>query len=66
MAQILGMDDASLYGKIVDWAVDFGFTIDEDVVKFGAGRKEEFIAALDGAFNGWDKNVKTKDGKMEK
>lgn len=65
MAQILGMDELTLYDRIVDWAADYGFTIDEDVVKFGAGRKDEFIAALDGAFQGWDKKVETKDGKLD-
>ncbi|HME50943.1 MAG TPA: hypothetical protein VKM55_01885 [Candidatus Lokiarchaeia archaeon] len=65
MAQILAMDEATLYDRIVDWAADYGFTIDEDVVKFGAGRKEDFIAALDDAFQGWDKKTETKDGKLE-
>ena len=65
MAQILAMDEATLYDRIVDWAADYGFTIDEDVVKFGAGRKEDFIAALDGAFQGWDKKVETKEGKLD-
>ena len=65
MAQILGMDETTLYDRIVDWAADYGFTLDEDVVKFGGGRKDEFIAALDGAFQGWDKKVETKDGKLD-
>ena len=65
MAQILGMDETNLYDRIVDWAADYGFTIDEDVVKFGGGRKDEFIASLDSAFQGWDKKTQAKDGKLE-
>jgi hypothetical protein len=65
MAQILAMDETTLYDRIVDWADKYGFTLDEDVVKFGGGRKDEFIAALDGAFQGWDKKTQTKDGKLE-
>ena len=65
MAQILEMNESTLYNKIVDWADQFGFTIDEDVVKFEAGRKDEFIASLDGAFQGWDEKTRTKDGKID-
>ena len=65
MAQILGMDETNLYDRIVDWAAEYGFTLDEDIVKFGAGRKDDFIAALDGAFQGWDKKTETKEGKLE-
>ncbi|HME54994.1 MAG TPA: hypothetical protein VKM55_22500 [Candidatus Lokiarchaeia archaeon] len=65
MAQILAMNETDLYDRIVDWAADYGFTIDEDVVKFGGGRKDDFIAALDGAFQSWDKKVETKEGKLE-
>ena len=65
MAQILNMDEAKLYDRIVDWAVDFGFTIDEDIVKFSGGRKDDFIAAMDGAFADWGKKTETKEGKLE-
>jgi len=65
MAQILKLEEKDLYDRIVDWADQFGFTIDEDVVKFSTGRKDDFIAALDGAFAGWEDKEKNKDGKLE-
>ena len=65
MAQILNLKEAELYDRIVDWAADFGFTIDEDVVKFSAGRKEDFNAAIDSAFSEWGRKTVTKDGKLD-
>ena len=65
MAKILEMSEDDLYTKIVDWASDYGFTLDEDVVDFGTGKKDDFIAALDGAFQDWGKNTQTKEGKLE-
>ena len=58
-------DEDTLYERIVDWAVEFGFTIDEDIVKLGSGRKDDFIAALDSAFTDWGKKTETKEGKLE-
>ena len=64
MAQILQLSEKELYDRIVDWAADYGFTIDEDVVKFSVGRKDDFIASLDNAFAGWAQKDTTKDGKI--
>jgi hypothetical protein len=65
MAKYIGLTEDQLSEHIVDWAEQFGFTLDEDTVIFGAGRKEDFIAALDGAFSDWGKKVETKEGKLE-
>ena len=65
MAQILNLNERDLYDRIVDWAAEFGFTLDEDVVEFGAGRKEDFITSLDVAFADWGNKTITKDGKLE-
>jgi len=54
-----------LYDRIVDWAAEYGFTIDEDVVRFGSGRKDDFVAALDSAFSDWWSKTETKQGKPE-
>ena len=59
------MDNAALYDRILDWAEEFGLTIDGDVVKIGSGRKDDFIAKLDDAFSGWGDKEKTKDGKLK-
>ncbi len=55
MAQILDLTEKELYDRIVDWASQFGFTLDEDVVEFGVGRKDDFIASLDKEFANWGK-----------
>ena len=47
MAQILGIDEAILNERIVDWAMEYGFTIDGNFVDFEGGRKDDFIASLD-------------------
>lgn len=65
MAQILNLDEAALYDRIVDWASEYGFTLDEDVVKFSGGRKDDFIASLDNAFTDWGNKAETKEGKLE-
>jgi tetratricopeptide (TPR) repeat protein len=65
MASLLGLTVAELNERIVDWADQFGFLLDEDVVEFSNGRKDEFIAALDESFVSWDKKVTTKEGKLD-
>jgi hypothetical protein len=65
MAQILSMNETDLYDRIVDWASEYGFTIDEDVVKFSGGRKDDFINALGDAFTDWGEKTVTKEGKLE-
>lgn len=66
MAQILRMDEVELNERIVDWAEEYGFTLDGDFVEFGAGRKDEFINALNDAFSDWDKKTGNKFGKLGK
>ena len=65
ITQILKMSESDLYDHIVDWASDYGFTLDENVVMFSSGRKDDFIASLDNAFADWGKKTETKDGKPE-
>ena len=64
MAKMLGIEEEDLLGRLVDWAEQFGFTIADDVVKFGAGQKEDFIAQLEQEFSSWDKSAQGKDGKV--
>ena len=40
MAEFLGIDEKSLNEHIVDWADEFGFTLNKDVVKFGSCYKD--------------------------
>ncbi len=64
MAQILSLTEKELYERIVDWADQFGFSLDKDTVEFGAGRKDDFIASLDKEFESWGKKDITKEGKI--
>ncbi|HME51422.1 MAG TPA: hypothetical protein VKM55_04345 [Candidatus Lokiarchaeia archaeon] len=55
MAEMLDLSTQEMNHRIVDWAADYGFTIDEDVVEFTGGRKDDFISSLDEAFADWTK-----------
>ncbi len=57
MAKILSLTEDDLYARIVDWADQFGFTLDKDTVEFGAGHKDDFIASLDKEFASWGKQT---------
>jgi len=65
MAQILNMNETALYDRIVDWAAEYGFTLDEDVVKFSGGRKDDFINSLGGAFSDWGEKTVSNEEKHE-
>ncbi|MHA1734280.1 MAG: hypothetical protein ACTSU5_20265 [Promethearchaeota archaeon] len=56
MARILGLDEAVLLDKIVDWAYEFGFRIDQDVVRFSVDGSsvEMFVEELEREFRAWD------------
>jgi len=53
VALILEMSEADLYPRLVDWAAEYGFILDEDIVDFTGGRKDDFIAALEKDFATW-------------
>ena len=65
MAELLEIDTKDLRKRILDWADQFGFTIDEDIVKFESSRKDAFIDALSDAFADWNKKTDAKEGKLE-
>lgn len=54
MADVLKMPEKELWDFIFDWAEDFGFLIDKDVVEFNADRVDDFIAQLDNEFKKWE------------
>ncbi len=64
MAQILDMSEKELYQRIIDWAAEYGFTLDQDVVDFGSSKKDSFVAELDKSFAEWGKSAATKAGKV--
>ncbi len=47
IAEILGMDESKLFDRVIDWADEFEFQIDEDVIEFEGGKKKDFIKKLD-------------------
>ncbi len=53
MAAALGMSEKALWQRLFTWAKEFGFTVDQDTVEFGGGRKDEFINALEKEFATW-------------
>ncbi len=57
VGEYLGLQGQELFNRLVDWAAEFGFTLDQQLVKFGAGRKDDFIAALDKEFMTWSKRT---------
>ncbi len=58
LAKALKITRDELMGQIFDWAVEFGFEIDENKVVFGVGRKDDFIAELEREFVDWGKASK--------
>ncbi len=57
VGEYLDLNGQELFNKLVDWAAEFGFTIDQQVVKYGSGRKDDFIAELDKEFKKWNKQT---------
>ncbi len=58
LAIALGMSESSLLQKLFQWAKEFGFTIDNDVVEFTKGRTEAFITSLEKEFATWENSGK--------
>ncbi len=50
---MLGIDDETFYNKILDWAVEFGFTINGDFLIINKDTVNDFIKALDQQFEVW-------------
>ncbi len=50
IAQILGATPADILDRVVDWAAEFGFTLDGDDLNLEGGRKDDFIDAFDHLF----------------
>ena len=65
MANLLGIEEQELNNRLVDWAEQFGFTIDDDVVEFSGGSKDDFLTELDKMYSDWNKKTETQDGKIE-
>lgn len=64
MRNVLGMDEKTFENKIFDWANEFGFIIEEDVVIINKDRINDFFVMLDKEFKSWEDKEKSKDGKI--
>lgn len=63
LADLLGLEERACWRRVVDWAAEFDFQIDDDMLLFAAGRKEAFIAQLETEFATW--GTGTSAGKRE-
>jgi WD40 repeat protein len=60
----LQMDKVDFTGQLVDWAVEYGFTIDGDYINIEGGNVNGFMKNLDAMYTSWEGKEKAKDGKI--
>ncbi len=65
MRDALNMDKKSFNSRIFDWAVEFNFRINEDVVVINKDSVDDFIDMLDSQFETWGKKELSGTGKIE-
>ena len=53
IGEYLGLTGKELFDRLVEWATEYGFTLDGEDVDFEGGRKEDFVAELDQEFEKW-------------
>ena len=66
MRNILDIDKKEFDKKIVDWAEQFGFTIDREYVNVKKETVDDFIDMLDSEFKSWESKEKIGEGKIVK
>jgi len=64
MRNILKMDQTTFNDKIIDWAEEFGFTIDREYVNVKKETVDDFIDMLDSQFKSWESKEKMGEGKI--
>ncbi|UYP47465.1 Beta-barrel assembly-enhancing protease [Candidatus Lokiarchaeum ossiferum] len=60
----LNMSGLEFNRKIVDWAFEFGFTIEGEYLLVNKSTVSDFLVTLDENFNEWTENSKKKAGKL--
>lgn len=53
LADALGIDEKVAWMRVFDWAEEFGFKVDGNMIVFGAGDTAKFVDDLDKAFAEW-------------
>jgi tetratricopeptide (TPR) repeat protein len=66
-AKVLEMSTEQVYERLIDWADQFGFKIDNDVIRFptDSSKMDNFLQGLDNNFSQWQEKEVSKDGKIE-
>ena len=57
MAEVLKMKESDLWDFIFDWAEEFNFKIDKDIIEFDVDKTDDFLATLDSEFKKWEKTT---------
>lgn len=60
----LNMSGPEFNRKIVDWAYEFGFTIEGEYLLVNQSKVSDFLISLDENFSDWTENSKIKAGKL--
>ncbi len=53
LADALGIDEKLAWQRVFDWAEQFGFKVDGNVIVFGSGNTAKFVDDLDKEFAEW-------------
>ena len=64
MRDILQMEPHEFNQKIIDWAIEFGFTIEGDYLVTNNADVDAFVHALDDQFSNWDNDKKKEIDKL--
>jgi flagellar biosynthesis GTPase FlhF len=65
MRKILNMKEDVFNDRLLDWALEYGFKIDGNMVLLENADVQGFISGLDNQFSDWKAKETSKDGKIE-
>ncbi len=65
MQKLLKIDEDTLNDKLLDWATDFNFRLEEDKIIINQETVNDFINALDSQFEDWSGKEKNKISKLD-
>ena len=63
LRKLLRMEESAFYKKIINWAQQFNFKIEGDIIHVNSKTVSEFIDALDKQFIEWEKTEQEKRDK---
>jgi hypothetical protein len=65
MRKILNLEEEDFNDRLLDWAIKYGFKIEDDMVILEQANVQGFLTALDDQFSDWNEKEQSKDGKIE-